>query len=225
MSDDGRYVLFSSFQACVTGDTNGKTDAFVIDRSTGVIERVSVDDTGAQLVGDQHSGLGISADGRYATFNTDGPLEPSIPSASAWRTARRDRLTGDTEVVTFDDGTSVWTQGGARMDGSGERFFVRYSTNASLCPTGYLTDMAAGTTEEHQVCFPTSNDGFAGLSRDGRYVSFAERGAAAILDTQTDEVVTCGPTGLLLSDNARYFYGAYDPAGSVPSHVLRMRCR
>jgi len=54
LSADGRIVAFWSLAAnLVAGDTNGRGDVFVRDRSTGTTERDSVDASGAE--GDDHS--------------------------------------------------------------------------------------------------------------------------------------------------------------------------
>jgi hypothetical protein len=49
MSTDGRFVAFSSSASnLVAGDTNGKDDIFVHDRTIGVTERVSIVSDGTQ---------------------------------------------------------------------------------------------------------------------------------------------------------------------------------
>jgi Tol biopolymer transport system component len=76
----GRHVVFmSSSSNLVAGDTNGRSDVFVHDRATRVTDRVSVASDGTQ--GNHHSPdylfgavnatpPAISADGRYAVFNS-----------------------------------------------------------------------------------------------------------------------------------------------------------
>jgi RHS repeat-associated protein len=70
LSADGRYVVFrSSSTDLVPGDTNGRDDVFVFDRSTGNTTRVSVGSNGAQ--GDRNSADGrISGDGSLVVFNS-----------------------------------------------------------------------------------------------------------------------------------------------------------
>jgi hypothetical protein len=70
ISADGRYVAFeSSASNLVPGDTNGKADVFVFDRTTATIDRVSVADDGGQ-------GLSLSGEpsicssGRYVAFQS-----------------------------------------------------------------------------------------------------------------------------------------------------------
>ncbi len=82
LTADGRYVGFSSGAAnLVPGDTNGQTDAFAHDRTTGVTERVSVASDGTAADG-LSSAPSLSADGRYAVFNSDADnLVPGTPTA------------------------------------------------------------------------------------------------------------------------------------------------
>ncbi len=70
ISADGRFVAFHSFTSnLVPGDTNEVSDAFVCDRQTDMIERVSLASDGTQ--GNRPSGnASISADGRYVGFTS-----------------------------------------------------------------------------------------------------------------------------------------------------------
>jgi Tol biopolymer transport system component len=71
ITPDGRFVVFQSDATnLVNGDQNGKTDVFVLDRHSGTIERVSVDDKGGESDGRSSDGC-ISADGRYVVFTND----------------------------------------------------------------------------------------------------------------------------------------------------------
>ena len=68
ISDDGRYVVFTSDATdVVAGDTNGYSDVFLKDRVTGVTTRVSTAADGTQ--GDSYVGaVAISPEGRYVAF-------------------------------------------------------------------------------------------------------------------------------------------------------------
>lgn len=70
ISADGRYVAFQSNAGnLVADDTNGATDIFLHDRTTGITSRMSVNSTGQQ--GNSSSGdPAISADGRAVTFSS-----------------------------------------------------------------------------------------------------------------------------------------------------------
>ncbi len=79
LNGDGSVVAFKSEGSnLVDGDTNGVPDVFVRDRSTGVTERISVDNFGNQS-NDLSGGPAISDDGRYVAFisfsSTFDPLD------------------------------------------------------------------------------------------------------------------------------------------------------
>jgi len=68
ISADGSSIAFvSTADTLVAGDTNEMTDVFVVDRYTGVIERVSVSSDGVQGNGVSFNSR-ISADGRLVVF-------------------------------------------------------------------------------------------------------------------------------------------------------------
>jgi Tol biopolymer transport system component len=70
ISSNGNYVAFwSASTNLVDGDTNGKFDVFVHDRTTGETTRVSVDSNGKQ--GDDDSYYpAIASDGSHVTFHS-----------------------------------------------------------------------------------------------------------------------------------------------------------
>jgi subtilisin family serine protease/Tol biopolymer transport system component len=69
LSGNGRYVTFDSTSTFVSGDTNGTSDVFVYDRATRLIERISVNDSGAGGNGSS-TNSSISSDGRYVAFES-----------------------------------------------------------------------------------------------------------------------------------------------------------
>jgi flagellin-like hook-associated protein FlgL len=72
LSDDGRFVLFSSEASnLISNDTNSEFDAFVKDLITGETKRVSTFSDGSQMP-TGHFGQAISADGRYIFFSDGG---------------------------------------------------------------------------------------------------------------------------------------------------------
>lgn len=71
VSADGRYVAFESDASnLVADDTNGRTDVFVYDRQSVLMQRVSVGDSGIQANGDSFA-PSLSADGRVVAFESD----------------------------------------------------------------------------------------------------------------------------------------------------------
>lgn len=76
ISADGRYVAFQSDGALAAGDTNGVSDVYVRNRSTGKTKRASVRASQAQPTEDS-TDPSISGDGRYVAFVTpDDQMTP-----------------------------------------------------------------------------------------------------------------------------------------------------
>ena len=70
LSADGRFVAFESVATnFVTGDTNGKRDIFVRDRTAGATTRVNVGPGGAQT-GEDSNQPAVSGDGRLVAFES-----------------------------------------------------------------------------------------------------------------------------------------------------------
>lgn len=73
VSGDARFVYFSSSRSDVMpGDANGKLDAFLVDRATGVTTRISLQSDGSEFTGDSRA-VDMSADGSYLILRTDTP--------------------------------------------------------------------------------------------------------------------------------------------------------
>jgi Tol biopolymer transport system component len=99
VSDDGRYVVFSSWAGgLVGGDTNADWDVFVRDRWLGLTERVSVDNAGAQAVG---YGYEMSRDGRTVLFGCWLPAITPGDTNGRGDIYVRDRLGCVPTVATF----------------------------------------------------------------------------------------------------------------------------
>ncbi len=138
LSFDGRFVAYAS--DCpnqVANDTNDTHDVFVRDRQTGVIERVSVDSSGAQtgLFG-QSSVPAISADGRHVAFGS--LARDLVPDNSGVYSASdvfvHDRQTGITQIVSVDSNGMRVSQPGGSFDSSisSDGHFVAFSSDGQF---------------------------------------------------------------------------------------------
>jgi Tol biopolymer transport system component len=185
VSANGRYVVFfSQATNLVVGDTNGCEDVFVRDRSSGTIERVSVDSSGAQ--GDAMSVVpSISPDGRYVVFESLATNLVAGDTNSVRDVFLRDRLTGTTERVSVDSsgaqGNQVSSWGSISADGHYVAF-VSSATNLVAGDTNatgdvFVRDRLAGTTVRVSVdSGGTQGNGFSGsarISADGHFVTFS----------------------------------------------------
>lgn len=185
ISADGRYVAFeSNSSTLVAGDTNGRSDIFVKDRTTNVTTRVSVATGGVQAT-NTSSDAEISGDGRYVVFHSLANNLVSGDSNATDDAFLHDRQTGITERVSLNTSeqqaaSGCWSRYPSVSD---DGRFVAFQSNP--CAWGlpavtvgssiWLRDRALGTTriiasgssigDPHYHNPPT-------VSGDGRYIAW-----------------------------------------------------
>lgn len=184
LTPDGRYVAFSSDASnLVLGDTNGQTDVFVHDRTTGTVERVSVASDGTQA-NNWSYGTTISADGRYVAFYSYATNLVSGEQHYYSHVYVHDRQTHTTERVSVaSDGSPADSFSHDPAISADGRYvaFDSYATNLAAGDTNgkrdvFVRDRATGSTERVSL----ASDGAQGdrdsaaprLTSDGRYVVF-----------------------------------------------------
>jgi WD40-like Beta Propeller Repeat len=149
LSNDGRYVLFTSFSRYTSGDNNNSTDAFVKDLQTGSVERVSVRTSGKEFrSGALYNSVSMSADARYVGF-TSSPNDQTVPQVYV-----RDRVRKTTTLVSLnrDGNPGNFSSYGASVSPNGR--YVAFGTGAenmvSPAPPPYfhvyVRDLRAKTT-------------------------------------------------------------------------------
>jgi dipeptidyl aminopeptidase/acylaminoacyl peptidase len=173
ISDDGRYLAFSSSDSTIIpDDTNGYYDVYVLDRADGTIERVSVSSSGVQGNG-ASSESSMSADGRYITFfSTSNNLVPGDNNASE-DIFLHDRVTKITELISI---SSNGVQGNYRsglpaisMDGRYVAFYS-FSDNLVPCDANSWQDIfvydRSGTPADYNGCGPRNRPPVANAGSD-----------------------------------------------------------
>ena len=197
ISADGRFVAFSSRAAnLVPNDTNNGEDVFVYDRITDTIERVSVNNAGAE--GDfTESGAepssqypSISADGRFVAFQSRANnLVPNDTNAGNQADRGQDifvydRTTHTIERVSLSDSGGEANQQSERPSISGDGRYVAFSSSANNLVSGYangevnvyIHDRVSHTTVGIVVPFggfsANRNSLNPAMSSDGRFVAF-----------------------------------------------------
>jgi Tol biopolymer transport system component len=183
VSADGRYVAFKSgADNLVEGDTNGVQDVFVHDQVTGKTTRVSVASDGTQANNSsafshlmcKYSGLSISADGRYVTFNSAATNLVEGDTNEDSGIFVHDRMTGETTRVPVGSdgtqGTEMSFSPSISADG-------RYVAFESWYPYDvFLHDRVTGETIRVSVSsdgmYGNSRSSWPSISADGRYVVF-----------------------------------------------------
>jgi hypothetical protein len=226
-SDDGRYVAFQSAATnLVTGDTNGKTDIFVRDRTTGTTTLVSKSSAGVEGNGDSGNSK-ISGDGRYVTFESAANNLVTGDTNGKTDIFVRDRQTGTTTRVSR---SSAGVQGDAlSLDPSisDDGRFVAFGSAATNLVSGdangerdvFVRDRQTGTTTRvSRSSAGVAGDGLSGtpsISADGRYVAFQSTATNLVSgDTNTmfDVFVRDRQTGTttMVSKSSAGVQGNYD---------------
>lgn len=186
LSSDGRYVAFSSSAPdLVAGDTNGVTDVFLRDRTSGVTTRLSLSSSGIEGNGlSLHPA--ISADGLYVAFVSEATNLVSGDTNGVKDIFVRHRVAGTTQRISVN-----WQ--GLQVAGlsdnpaiSGDGCYVAFESVATNLVSGdtnnvvdvFVRNRCAGKGAIERVS--VSSSGAQGdeesydtaISADGCYVAF-----------------------------------------------------
>ena len=137
-----RFLAFACDGFLVPGDTNDRSDSFLLDRVTGVMELISRSSTGEQTR--YPSGGGVpSEDGNRVVFISTGPLHPDYgppPPLEVGRPAiyLRHRNSGQTDLISRD-------AFGAGLTGSTTFYDANLSRNEVLF--SYSGDLRVGPNQ------------------------------------------------------------------------------
>jgi Tol biopolymer transport system component len=185
MSADARFVAFSSIASnLVPGDTNGRSDVFVHDRSFRVTYRVIANSNGVQ--GGSHSrSPSISADGRFVAFQSQSSnLAGSSTPLGTWNIYVHDQSTGATSCVSVDSAGLPGSAQSLAPSISADGRFVAFESDAPTLVPGdtnaardvFVHDRATGITTRASVDSAgrqaSGSSGEAAISADGRFVAF-----------------------------------------------------
>jgi Tol biopolymer transport system component len=198
ISDDGRFVSFSSFATnLVDDDGNNELDVFVFDRESDTTERISVSASGGDSDADSTYSA-ISGDGRFIAFGSRAknlvPQQEESPGPGYWTIFVRDRTTGTTRRVS-QQSNGLYRSGDAREPAiSRDGRYIAYSSSGKRLTSEivigkehiYVTDMQTGVTQLLAPDFPNEDCGDDGahftcrllasqspaISADGRFVAF-----------------------------------------------------
>jgi Tol biopolymer transport system component len=222
ISDDGRYVAFSSDADNVDPDTRPVwADAFVWDRVSGETTLLSPDREDPAY----HQSArpqAISGDGRYVL------LHAAVGDPASWVSTqlfRVDRTDGTTELVSRSDGAggdmandSSWT-GDLSLDG---RYVAFESTGSNLSDQDddiladiYLRDMTAGTTR--LLTLPSDQEWGGMYSATSSAPSISDDGARVAFTTDSDALRGVGPDTDNRSDAV--VWDALDDEITIVSHA------
>ena len=184
-SSDGRYVVFGSDATnLVPGDTNGMTDVFLHDRSTGATTRLSLASNGAQSNAYCHFIGSISPDARFVVFY--GAATSLVPGDTNGfgDVFVHDRSSGETTRVSLSDGEDQGNEQSWAGCISDDGRYVGFGSRASNLVPGdtngvndaFVRDRLLGTTVRVSVgpggVQANDQSEHALISADGRYAVF-----------------------------------------------------
>jgi Tol biopolymer transport system component len=193
LSDDGRFVAFesSATDLVVGSDANADSaDVYVLDLTTGVSSRVSVDDRGVQHPIGRSYSAAISGNGRFVAFTSTACLNRALPRPEHERRKDcpaqiyvRDRLTARTRPIATITGQSPNQPTHSAAISADGRFIAFASTATNLerrdvngVNQVYLFDTETGVIElVSRTAKGRPGNGESGrpaLSSDGRFVAF-----------------------------------------------------
>jgi Tol biopolymer transport system component len=162
LSADGRFVAFASLATnLVPGDTNGRTDVFVRDRTTGTTTRISKG-VGLSQPNGFSFGPRISANGRYVAFVSRATNLVQPATSGEGDVFVHDRQTGVTSLASVPRRRGGRANGPSGLGGlaiSGNGRFVAFDSEASNLVAGdtngrtdvFVRDRQLGTTTRLSV--------------------------------------------------------------------------
>lgn len=152
LSDDGRYVTFTSSATNLGPDANTLSDVFVRDRTNGTTTLVSVSSAEAAGTSDSY-GPSMSATGRFLAFESDAPNLVAPDTNSGRDVYVRDTVAGTTLRASLADNDTQPT--GQSFTGwisdNGDQ--VAFASTAKMVPADanissdvYLRTLSTGAT-------------------------------------------------------------------------------
>ena len=198
ISNDGRYIAFSSTSPNFGIDADTQSDIYVRDRTAGITDLVSVDSSEVAGNGDSYR-PSMSSNGRYVAFESGATNLVAGDTNASVDAFVRDRTDGATTRVSVHDNDSQSATGGFDpwMDDNGTRVvFASSSKLNALDPNNqndvFVRDRGALSTTLASV----GTDGWAaGLSQDptispdGLYVAFQSTSTKAMAGANSWETI------------------------------------
>ncbi len=200
VSDDGQRIVYFSYASnLVANDTNGKSDIFLRDRSTGATTRVSVDSAGYEVL-NSSSNPWISGDGNIVAFDSYSDLFVPGDNNRNSDIFCKDLTTGAYDVVTVSNyGLFADTSTHAIEDVSCDGRFVLFLSRAENLVLGdvngfredvFLRDRLLGLTEVLSV----STFGQRGL-QESQSASMTDDAQTIALESDAENLIADDTNG------------------------------
>lgn len=225
ISDDGRYVAFSSFaNNLVPNDTNSAEDVFVYDRQTQTTLRVSVGPGGVQANAASQM-ADISGNGQFVVFQS-GASNLTADIAITSNVFVYEVSTGITSLVSKNTSGAIGNNPSLAPSISDDGTVIAFESDANNLVTSdtnatrdiFVHNRVAGTTQrvsQSSAGAQALNHSYAAsISGNGRYVGFWSNWPSLVtpgsnppntflydLQTSTIETVSIAPNGSVTSES------------------------
>lgn len=200
LTADGRYVLFNTNRALDPADTNGAVDGFRYDRTTGIVDRVTLGPGGA-LLDYGANARALSDDGTVVLMESSGADLVAGTTADYRRHYARTIASGAITLVKLRPGPIVPNEQTQDCDlsGDGSTAYCDSSDMNFIDDNGYKlffrSTIGADSGVRVSRSLPTpvaAADGYsgglvAGASDDGRYVAFESGASNLVVGDHNDE--------------------------------------
>ena len=185
MSANGRYVVFTSEASnLVAGDTNGVSDVFVRDLTSGMTRRISVSSAERQAGTGSLGWVAITPTGRYVAFTSAASNLVAHDTNGNADVFVRDLARGTTRRVSLTDADRQGRLGGDAPAISADGRYVAFTSySGNLVPRDtnghpdvFVRDRSRGTTRRVTLTSAEKQVYLGGtapaISAGGRYVAF-----------------------------------------------------
>jgi Tol biopolymer transport system component len=169
VSADGRLIAFATYGRLAQGDTDDRSDVYVLDRASGQVMLESVDEDQAAVQSDARFPV-MSGDGRTLVYERNGQLivrDRAGGTVGSLGAGRQPAISRDGSLVAF---TSARTDAAPVPDANGAGEDV-YLLDRSRGAVARLSVDSAGTQHATGESFSPS------MSSDGRFVAFVSTAA------------------------------------------------
>ncbi|MGD9091287.1 MAG: DUF1287 domain-containing protein [Anaerolineales bacterium] len=184
ISEDGRYVVFTSLANNLTGpfqesDTNGLADVFVRDRGTSTTQRVSIRSDGSEVHGwsDQAT---ISGDGRFIAYISTAVDLGESPSYASSNVYLHDRQSRQTWSISSQPAIHSELTAAAHPVISTSGRYVAYIAISNQRENIAIHDIVTGKTSYTPISGDNHDEPWSlskpGISADGRNLVFIKSG-------------------------------------------------
>lgn len=198
LTNDARYIVFSSTAPNLGADADTVSDVFLRDRTAGTTELISVNDAEQSTDADSFH-PSISSNGRYIAFESAATNLVASDTNAAVDAFVRDREGGFTYRVSLHDNDSQSPTGGFDpwIDDSGTNIvFASSSKLNSLDPNNQNDVYVRNRSTSSTTLASVGTDGWAAglsqdptISNDGLYVAYQSTSTKAMAGSNSWETI------------------------------------